>query len=96
MALWADALQPARSAYLKTHDFVISRQDRDADVSGHFWCFAYGYGIGPPNQVNISDLAASRDFFLTQACGAFYEWWLKKLNIGAFKACCCMAAENLP
>ena len=61
----ADALQPARSAYLKTHDFVISRQDRDADVSGHLRCFAYGYGIGSPNQVNIHYSTASRDFILT-------------------------------
>lgn len=61
----ADALQPARSSYLKTHDLVISRQDRDADVSGHFRCFAYGYGNGSPNQVNIHDSTASRDFILT-------------------------------
>ena len=60
----ADALQPARSAYLKTHDFVISRQDRDTDVSGHFQCFAYGYGNGSPNQVNIHYSTASRDFIL--------------------------------
>lgn len=31
-----DALQPARSSYLKTYDFKISRQDQDTDVSGHF------------------------------------------------------------
>ena len=92
----ADALQPARSAYLKTHDFVISRQDRDADVSGHFRCFAYGYGIGLPNQVNIRDSAVSRNFFLTHACGAYHERWSKWLNIGAFKACRCMEAETLP
>jgi len=61
----ADALQPARSSYLKTHDFVISKQDRDADVSGHCRCFAYGYGNGSPNQVNIHDSTASRDFILT-------------------------------
>ena len=92
----ADALQPASSAYLKTHDFIISRQDRDADVSGHFRCFAYGYGNGSPNQVNIRDSAASRDFFLTQACGAFHERRSRGLNIGAFKACCCVAAETQP
>ena len=61
----ADALQPARSSYLKTHDFKISRQDQDTDVSCHFRCFAYGYGNGLSNQVNIHDSAASRDFFLT-------------------------------
>lgn len=61
----ADALQPARSLYIKTHDFKISRQDQDTDVSGHFRCFAYGYGIGSPNQVNIRDSAASRDFIPT-------------------------------
>ena len=92
----ADALQPARSAYLKTHDYKISRQDQDTDVSGHFWCFGYGYGVGSPNQVNIRDSAASRDFFLTQACGAFHERRSRGLNIGAFKACCCVAAETQP
>jgi hypothetical protein len=92
----ADALQTACSAYLKTYDFKISRQDLDTDVSGHFRCFAYGYGIGSPNQVNIRDSAASRDFFLTQACGAFHERRSRGLKIAAFKACCCVEDETLP
>jgi hypothetical protein len=82
----AHAPLPTFLSCIETHDLEMSRKDQKANVPVYprLRC---AYGNVLPNQVNIPDPKARRDFIFTKACVPFHESRSSEIKRGAIKAC---------